>query len=59
MKKCIIMFVFFVVMLLIAALTDNTETMIPESSVVDYVDAEIVLTTDELKNNSNKTNFPR
>ena len=52
MKKCFIMFAFFVVMLLIAALTDNTEVMISESNVAGYADADNRLTIDELKNNN-------
>jgi len=43
------MFVFFVVMLVIAALTDNAEDMISESNVAGYTDAEILLTIDELR----------
>lgn len=48
------MFVFFVVMLVIAALTDNAEVMISENSVVGFADAENLLTSEELGNN-NKT----
>jgi len=43
------MFVFFVVMLVIAALTDNAEVMISESNVAGYTDVEILLTSDELR----------
>ncbi len=48
------MFAFFVVMLILAALTDNAEVMISESNVVGYADAENLLTSDELESN-NKT----
>ena len=47
------MFVFFVVMLLIAALTE-TEGMISENNVADYIDAEPLLISDNL-GSANKT----
>ncbi len=42
------MFVFFVLMLLIATLTDKAEVMISESEVAGYADMEILLANDEL-----------
>lgn len=48
MKKCFLMFVFFVVMLLIAALTDRADAMISENNAVEYADAEVFLADDQL-----------
>lgn len=47
MKKCFIMFVFFVMMLLIAVLTES-EVMISENDVVEYIDTEPQLISDNL-----------
>ncbi len=51
MKKCFIMFVFFVVMLLIAALTE-TEVMISENEADYYMDTESRLISDNLDSTS-------
>lgn len=47
MKKCFIMFAFFVVMLIIAAITDKSEAMISERNVNGYADAEMLLVNEE------------
>ncbi len=47
MKKCIIMFVFLSVILVLATLTDTTEVMILEHNVVGYEDTKNLLTTEE------------
>ncbi len=49
MKKCFIMFLFFVLMLLIAALTDNAQVIIQESQGVEYANVEIPMTGDEVR----------
>ena len=38
---------FFVVMLIIAALTENAEVMISENNVADYAAAENLFTSDD------------
>jgi hypothetical protein len=53
MKKCLMMFVFFVVMLAIAAITD-VETMLSENNTVSYADTEKRLTSKEIDTTKNK-----
>lgn len=50
MKKCFIMFLFFVLMLLIAALTDNTQVIIQENQGDEYANIEIPMTGDQVRN---------
>lgn len=51
MKKCIIMLVFFVLMLMLSVLAENSDKVILEDSVVmDERNVEIVLKNKELRN---------
>lgn len=48
MKKCFIMFLFFVLMLLIAALMENTQALVPENRGMEYVNAEFSIAAEEV-----------
>lgn len=51
MKKCFIMFLFFVLMLLIAALTEMTPGIIQDNQGIEFANADLPLSGGEVGNN--------
>lgn len=51
MKKCIVMFVFFVLVLMLAVLAENSDKAISEDTMVmDESNAEMILENKDLRN---------